>query len=213
MIIETFHNFITSVPGMIITTGLSVFMALIAIHLFINKHVANKIKHAEAREGVYTICDFVVAFVLSLAEIFLISDTLDATFSWIVISASAGVGILLYLLLEKIFGESRLKQLGESVAAIISKSSQFEGKLTKKNMGKMSAEFLAKIADIDNAKKEAEDKKQEKAVNTLIAKINEVTADGVVTEVEKAEVDALVKDNADFKNSDFYKTYSAKLQG
>lgn len=210
MIIEKLTQFFTSTTGLIVVSALSIFTALLVLHAWIGK-CGKKVKNAEVRTGLVVLLDAVVSFAISALEIFLAADILGATFSWVVVAASAGVGLLVFVLVKEIVGDSFVKELGEAVAAMISKSNDFEGKITRKNISKISQEFLGKIANIDNKKAEVEDKKQTAVVDKAIERLSEIVGDGVVTEAEKAEVEAIVKDNADIINSEFYKKYLSQL--
>lgn len=148
-----------------------------------------KMTSARARRGMNVILGIVTCFALSAAQMFAFCDVLTVTFMWKWVIVSTCGATLLYLILEKVFTDSELKELGEAFRELVSHSDLFDGDLSKDGV----IAVAQKIFDITTALDEEIAAKEEKAVDEVVKKLDEFIKDGNITAAERAQAEQLVK--------------------
>ena len=152
-------------------------------------HFTKNFKSARARRGFNVILGIVTCFALSSTQLFAFCDVLGVTFYWYCAIAAALGSTLLYLILEKIFSDSELQELGEAFRDLVSHSDMFDGDLSKDGIIGVAERIFEITAALDDevASKEA------KTIDAVTKKLEEFIKDGNISEKEKAEAAAYVK--------------------
>ena len=187
---------------------LAVFGEMFAVKkLYIHK-TAN-IKDAKVKAAVNIVVGIIACFVLSSAHMWVFSQTLPGvTFAWRWAIASTFGATLLYLLLEKVFGNAVVNKLGNIFADYISHSKLFDGKMTEKGVVAVGEMLLERINKVDKAEAD----KENKAIAEVLKRFDGFLEDGEVTAEEKAVAADLIKThNIDVTDSTFEQKYKALL--
>ena len=150
-----------------------------------------KIESVKARRGANVLLGIFTCLVLALSQMAALCDVFAIEWLWQFAIASAFIATFIYIVLEKIFGESEVNEVGKIFCEVISHSNQFDGNITKSGMVDVAHKMFAVINDIDKAVAA----KQTKAIDDVVARLDAFLADGKVTAEEKAEAQKLVADN------------------
>ena len=168
-------------------------MVVVFFEMFFAKrwfvHFTKKITSARARRGANVIFGILTCIALSFAQLFALCDFFTVPFAWQWAIAAALGATLLYLILEKIFTDSELKELGEAFRDLVSHSDLFDGDISKDGIINVAQRIFEITSDLDQkvAAKEG------KAIDEVVKKLDEFIKDGNITEAEKAEAAAYVK--------------------
>ena len=148
-----------------------------------------KLKSARLRRGLNVVLGVVTCFALSAAQMFALCDVLHAVFAWKWVVVSTCGATLIYLILEKVFTDSEMKELGEAFRDLVSHSDIFDGDLSKDGIISVAQRIFEITTTIDDevAAKEA------KAVDEVVKKLNEFIKDGNITAAEEAQAAQFIK--------------------
>lgn len=165
-----------------------------------------KVENPVARRGANMFFGIITSFVLSWIFVKVICDFIAvATTGWaIVVSAFGATGI--YLVLEKVFGESDVNELGNAITEVLSKSNMFEGDLTKQGATRFVKGLLSMVTEVEAEKAI----KEKDVVDSAVEKFKVFLADGKITDDEKAEADKLLK-NVNLEGNETYCKYKELL--
>lgn len=150
-----------------------------------------KIESAKARRGANVVLGIITCLVLALSQMAALCDVFAIGYLWQFAIASAFIATFIYIVLEKIFGESEVNEVGKIFCQVISHSAQFDGNITKSGMVDVAHKMFAVVNGIDNAVAA----KEEKAIDDVVARLDAFLADGKVTAEEKAEAQKIVADS------------------
>lgn len=168
-------------------------MVIVFFEMFFAKKwfvsLTSRLSSARTRRGVNVICGIITCFVLSSAQMFALCDVLSVEFAWKWVLLSTFGSTLIYLILEKIFTDSELKELGEAFRDLVSHSDMFDGDLSKDGIIEVAQRLFAITSDID----EKVASKEGKAIDEVVKKLDEFIKDGNITEAEKAQAAEYVK--------------------
>lgn len=153
------------------------------------------IKSAKVRRGSNVILGIMTCFALSATQLFALCDVFHVTFEWKWVAASALASTLIYLILEKVFSDSELKELGEAFRDLVSHSDMFDGDLSKDGIVRVAERIFEITSKID----EEVASKEDKTIDAVVEKLDEFIKDGNITEKEKQQA------------ADFVKKYGAAL--
>lgn len=185
--------------------------ALVFVEMFIAKrwflHFTKKIKSAQTRRGVNVLLGILTCIALALGQTFAMCDVLHVTMQKPLAFASGLIANFVYLIIEKIWGESKVNELGEIFQNFISHSDIFEGELSSEGMVNV-AKKLFNIADGIDQKKAAQ---ENEAVEKVCMKLEEFLADGVISAEEEAEAKKLLN-NTNVTETSTYEKYAALLK-
>ena len=165
------------------------------------------VKNAKARTALNIFCGLASCFLLASLQMFALCDVLGAEFSWVSVIAATLGATLLYLVLEKIFGNAEINALGTAFCEFISHSDMFDGKITTEGVIKVAEKLLNITNKIDTAVAT----KEAKAIDEVIKRLDGFLADGKVTEEEKAAAEELIEKNGIDVNSSTYERFKALL--
>lgn len=165
------------------------------------------IKNVKARTGVNTVLGIITCFVLSAMQMFALCDVLSVAFAWKWVIVSTFGATLLYLILEKVFGNSVVNELGKVLANYISHSDMFDGKITEKGVITVAEKLLERINKVDKAEAE----KESKAIEEVVKRLDSFLADGKVTAEEKAVATELINTHNIDVNNSIYEKYRTLL--
>ena len=167
-----------------------------------------KIKNVKAKRGVNVVLGIATCVALSAILMYMLCDVLGAVFYWKFVIAAALGATGFYLVLEKVFGESEVNELGKAFYEFISHSDLFDGKLSTDGIIAVAKKLFGITNKIDN--KEAE--KETKAVDAVVERLSGFLSDGVITDEEKVQADKLIKDSgANLDGNSTYEKYKALL--
>lgn len=147
-----------------------------------------KITSAKARRALNLVLGVFTSLLIAAIELYVFTDIFGGTFTWTFVVAAALGATGLYLVIEKVFGESVANEVGKAFCEFISRSDMFDGKLSVEGAVDVAKQLLGKVDIVD--KKEAS--KEKKAIDEVIKKLDGFIADGEVTEAEKAEAEKLL---------------------
>lgn len=168
-----------------------------------------KIKNVKARRGLNVLFGVGTSFVLAAIELYAFTDIFGGTFTWTFATAAALGATGLYLIIEKVFGESVANEVGKAFCEFVSRSDLFDGKLSAQGAVDVAKKLLGKVDIVD--KKEAA--KEKKAIDEVLKKLDGFIADGEVTEAERAEADKILENaHADVLASSTYAKYQELLK-
>lgn len=167
-----------------------------------------KITNVKFKRAVNVILGLTTCFVLAMAQMYALCDVLGAVFYWkFVIAATLGA-TLLYLILEKIFGESEVNALGRAFSEFISHSDMFDGNITTSGM----VAVAEKLLDITQGIDEKVAKKEKKAIDEVVKRLDGFLEDGKVTKEEQAEVEKIIKETGvNLDGNSTYEKYKSLL--
>lgn len=192
---------------MMVICGLLVFAEMFVAKKWFTSFTV-KIKDETARRGVNVLLGMITCFALASAQMYALCDVFKTVYNWAFVIASALGATGLYLIIEKIFGESKLVALGKVFREFISHSDLFDGELTIDGVVAVAKKLHNITIAID--KKEAE--KETKAVEGVVERMSQFLVDGKITAEEKAEAEELIKSaGEDFKKTSTYEKYKAML--
>lgn len=211
MILDFILNFVRNTAGLIFIVSLVVFAEMFVAKKWFTSFT-HKIENVKARRALNILLGVFTSFVLCFIHMFAICDVAKAEFAWLYVFASAFIVTQVYLVLEKVFSESEINELGYSLCAMINKSDAFEGEISKDNIVKISKEFLGKIAELDLVKQTIAKSKEATVVDAVIDRLKEIVADGNVTADERAEAEAIVSGRTDLAGNTFYEKAKALLK-
>lgn len=175
-----------------------VMMALCALLVFGEMFIAKKwftgftknIKSVKGRRGANLLLGIATCLGLALSQMAALCDVFGIAWLWQFAIASAFIATFLYIALEKVFGESEVNEIGKVFCDVISHSSKFDGNITLKGMVDIANKMLTIVHNLD----EEDAKKEQKAIDDVVAKLDSFLADGRVTEEEKAQAKTIVAD-------------------
>lgn len=187
-------------------------MVIVFFEMFFAKRwfipFTKNIVSAKARRGANMILGMLTTAALSFAQYFALCDMLKVTFAirWVFVAALGST--LIYLILEKIFTDSELKELGEAFRDLVSHSDLFDGDLTKDGIIAVAQKIFDITSDIDA---EAASKEYE-AIDAVVKKLDEFIKDGNITEAEKKQASEYVKKyGSALTSTSTYEKYKALL--
>lgn len=169
-------------------------------------NITKNIKSPEVRRGTNLILGIVVSTVLSLTEMAMLCDVFAISWLWHFSIASAFIANFIYMVIEKIFGESKANELGKIFCEVVSHSAEFDGEITENGKRDLAKKIADSIKNIDKAVAA----KETKAIDNVIARLDGFLSDGKVTDAEKAEARKIVGE-AQIENS-LLEKYSALLK-
>lgn len=200
-------NFISNTWVLAAITMVCVFFEMFFAKKWFVKFTAN-MKSAKARRGFNVILGVLTCVVLSAAQLFAFCDVLTVQFEWAGVFAAALGSTLIYLMLEKVFTDSELKELGEAFRDLVSHSDMFDGDLSKDGI----ISVAQRIFEITSAIDDEVASKETKTIDAVVEKLNEFIKDGNITEAEKAQAAAYVKKyGAALTNTSTYDKYRQLL--
>ena len=175
-----------------------VMMALCALlvfgEMFIAKkwftNLTKKIESVKARRGANLLLGIVTCLGLALSQMAALCDVFGIAWLWQFAIASAFIATFVYIALEKVFGESEVNEIGKVFCNVISHSNKFDGNITIKGMVDLANKMLTVVHRLD----EEDAKKEQKAIDDVVAKLDSFLVDGRVTDEERAEAKAIVAD-------------------
>lgn len=147
------------------------------------------IKSAKVRRGANMILGILTCNVLSAVQLFALCDVLKVQFIWYWAVAAAMASTLVYLVLEKVFTDSELKELGEAFRDLVSHSDMFDGDLSKDGIIRVAQ----RIFEITSALDEEVAYKESQTIDAVVQKLDEFIKDGNITEAEKKQAAEFVK--------------------
>lgn len=184
---------------------------LVFAEMFLVKHwytsFTKKIESAKARRGANLTLGIITCLGLALSQMAALCDVFSIAWLWQYAIASAFIATFIYIALEKVFGESEVNAIGKVFCNVISHSNKFDGNITLKGMVDVANKMLTIVHNLD----EQDAKKEEKAIDDIVAKFDSFLADGRVTEEEKAEAKAIAAD-AGITDATFLAKYSELLK-
>lgn len=191
--------------------------ALCSLAVFGEMFVAKKwytprtatIKDAKVKTALNIVLGIITCFALSAAHMWFFSEALPGVeFAWRWVLASTFGATLIYVLLEKIFGNAVVNRLGNIFGDYISHSKLFDGKLTENGLIAVGEMLLERINKVDKAEAD----KENKAIAEVLKRFDGFLEDGEVTAEEKAVAADLIKThNIDVTDSTFEQKYKALL--
>lgn len=146
-------------------------------------------KSEKVRRGLNVILGIFTCFVLSAFQLFTFCDVLHVSFEWKWVAAAALASTLIYLILEKVYSDSELKELGEAFRDLVSHSDMFDGDLSKDGIVRVAERIFEITTRID----EEIASKEDKTIDAVVEKLDEFIRDGNITEKEKQEAAEFVK--------------------
>lgn len=217
MIVEKFVELMHQIPYLMAFCGISVFLTLLFVKSAFPQAwfstYTKKISHAKTRRGINLFIGVAVTVGLTFLVMFSVCDLVKADFSSLVASSTALLVTLLYLGLEKVLGESNFVELGHALTELVSKSTKFEGELSKSNIIKIAKKLIATVNDIDDKAVKYAVERETAVVDDAIARLSAIVADGQVTEEERAEAEALAEQHGDLlKGTSFWAKYNDALK-
>lgn len=126
--------------------------------------------------------------VLALSQMALLCDVFAIAFLWQFAIASAFIATGIYLVLEKIFTESKVNEVGKIFCDVISHSDKFDGNITSAGM----VDVAHKMYDVVKRLDDGIASKESKTVDAVVAKLDEFLSDGKITEAEKIAAQKIV---------------------
>ena len=167
----------------------------------------SKIKNVKAKRGLNVVLGMATCVALSAVQMYTLCDLLGSVYLWTRVIAAAAGATGVYLILEKVFGESEVNELGKAFHDVVSHSELFDGDLSTAGATEIAKKLFAITTEID--KKVAE--KETKAIDEVVKKLDSFLMDGVVTEEEKREAQRLVSANGVALEESAYEKYKALL--
>lgn len=165
------------------------------------------INNAKVKTALNIVFGLAFCFALSMLTMFVYTDVIGGVYAWKYVIAAALGATLIYLILEKIFGNAVVNKIGTAFAEYLTRSGLFDGKITEKGLVAVAEKMLGNIKAIDEAKYA----KQTKAVNEVVKTLDGMLADGVVTAEEKEQATKLINENGIDVNQSAYEKYKALL--
>lgn len=166
-----------------------------------------KISDVVVRRATNVVLGIATCLVLALSQMAAICDVFTLENYWYYAIASGFIATFIYLVLEKVFTDSELNEIGKTFCDVISHSDKFAGSITKDGMVSVANQMLAIVTKIDNAEKQ----KEKDAVEKVCAKLDEFLADGHLTAYEKEQAQKIIAESG-IDVSAFYDKYSAMLK-
>ena len=166
-----------------------------------------KIESVKARRGVNLLLGIFTCLVLALSQMAALCDVFGIAWLWQFSIASAFIATFLYIALEKVFGESEVNEIGKVFCQVVSHSNKFDGNITFKGMVDIANKMLTIVHNLD----EEDAKKETKAIDDVVARLDSFLADGRVTDDEKAEAKHIVA-NAGIADSALLAKYADLLK-
>lgn len=166
-----------------------------------------KIENVKVRTALNTVLGIITCFVLSAMQMFALCDVLGAVFAWKWVLVSTLGATLLYLILEKVFGNSVTNELGKVLANYISHSDMFDGKITEKGVITVAEKLLERVNKVDKAIAEQESK----AIEEVVKRLDGFLSDGEVTAEERKVATELINTHNIDVNNSTYEKYRALL--
>lgn len=187
-------------------------MLLVFGEMFIAKKwyisFTKKIPNNKVKRALNVVFGLATCFALAAAQMYALCDVLGGVFLWHFVLAAALGATGLYLILEKIFGESEVNELGRAFCEFISHSDMFDGDLTTDGV----VTVAKKLLNITNAIDEKVASKEKKAIDEVVKRLDSFLADGKVTEEEKAEAEKMIAESGyNFTGNSTYERYKALL--
>lgn len=170
-------------------------------------NLTKNIPSPEVRRGVNFVIGVVISVGLALGEMAMICDVLGMAWLWHFAIASGFIATFVYIVIEKIWGESKANELGKIFCEVISHSSEFDGNITEAGKRELAKKIANSIKTLDKAIAD----KETHAIDNVVAKLDEFMADGNVTEAERAEAKKLVA-NAGIKDTSLLAKYRELLK-
>lgn len=167
-----------------------------------------KIESAKARRGANVILGILTSCVLAAAQNFALCDVLKVEFAGKWAIAAALGSTLVYLVLEKVFTDSELKELGEAFRDLVSHSDMFDGDLSKNGI----IGVAKRIFDITSAIDTEKASKENDTIEAVVEKLEEFIKDGNISEAEKKQAAAYVREHGiELTETSTYETFKKML--
>lgn len=167
-----------------------------------------RISNVKVRKGVNCLLGVITAIGISFLQMWAICDVLGVKLVWYIAIASAMIATLIYLFIEKIWGDAVATEVGEAFCEVLNRSGDFNGDLSAKGMVALAKKLLGITTELDKKINE----KEEVAIDKVVDKINEYMIDGVITDEERKAIDELMKGKEDsFNGNSVYEKYKALL--
>ena len=166
-----------------------------------------KIKNVKVKTAVNVVLGLITSFVLAAVLMWALCDIFGAVFYWKLVIASTLGATLIYLILEKIFGNAVVNKLGNDFANYISHSDLFDGKITDAGALAVAQSLFDRVNKADKAIAE----KEGKAIEEVLKRLDGFIEDGQVTAEEKVAATELINNNNIDVNNSTYEKYRALL--
>lgn len=166
-----------------------------------------KIKNVKVKTAVNVVLGLITSFVLSAVLMWALCDVFGAVFYWKLVIASTLGATLIYLILEKIFGNAVVNKLGNDFANYISHSDLFDGKITDAGALAVAQSLFDRVNKADKAVAE----KEGKAIEEVLKRLDGFIEDGKVTAEEKVAATELINKYGIDVSSSTYEKYKALL--
>lgn len=166
-----------------------------------------KIANVKAKTAVNVVLGLITCFVLAATLMWALCDVFGAVFYWRFVIASTLGATLIYLILEKIFGNAVVNKLGKDFANFISHSDMFDGKITDAGAIAVAEKLFERVNKIDKAVAE----KEGKAIDEVVKRLDGFLSDGKVTDEEKAVATELINKHGIDVSSSTYEKYRELL--
>lgn len=161
------------------------------------------------RRGVNAIIGLALCVGIALVQTWGFSDVLKTEMNVILAVASGVAANYIYMIIEKVFGESVANYVGKAIMDLVSHDQGFDGKITKSGAIAIATNIVEKVSAIDDARKE----KEKVAVTNITSALSGYMADGVLTDEEKAKAEELIKGKeADLAGNDVYLKFKELLK-
>ena len=180
-----------------------VMMAVCALLVFVELCAAKKIApnvwftkmtknipSPEVRRGTNLVLGIIISVGIALSDMAILCDVFGIAWLWHFAIASGFIATFIYLVIEKVWGESKANELGNIFCDVLSYSAGFDGNITE--VGKR--ELAKKVANILKGIDDAAATKESKTIDKIVSKLDAFLADGDITAEEKAEAKKLVED-------------------
>lgn len=165
-----------------------------------------KFENPTLRRATNLVLGVATCFAISAGVLFAVADWFNySLIVWTIIASALGA-TLLYLAIEKVFGESKINEAGKAVMEALSLSKLFDGKLTKNGLVKFTKGLLESVSNVGKVAMEKEDVAVEEAIKLFAG----FCADGEITAEEKAHADKLLK-GVNLEGNEVYEKYKALL--
>lgn len=166
-----------------------------------------KIKNVKVKTAVNVVLGLITSFVLAAVLMWALCDIFGAVFYWKLVIASTLGATLIYLILEKIFGNAVVNKLGNDFANYISHSDLFDGKITDAGALAVAQSLFDRVNKADKAIAE----KEGKAIEEVLKRLDGFIEDGQVIAEEKVAATELINKYGIDVSSSTYEKYKALL--
>lgn len=152
--------------------------------------LTKKIKSAKAQKVANAVLGIATCLEVAFGLMWALCDAFGIAYLWQFAIGSAFIANYIYVILEKYLGAD-VESIGKVVRDIFTHSDMFDGEITAQGV----ARFVEKLAQASQRVDEAIASKETKAIDDVVARLENFLADGKVTDEEKAEAQKLVAEN------------------